>query len=260
MQDAILLGGTFDSQPDAWIRTKEEFAAKDQLAVYVNAYRYRLYDVTAEDYPVLKHYLGDATFDALIRDFVNSTQSAHFNIGRYAAMLPEFLARHASGDAIACELAQLENAVSQLVEPQETAPLTPEHLAGMTPERLTESVLYPRIALQLFAFAYPVNDYYIAVKDEKSPLAPEPRQTFVAVFRHEDTVWRMALGAQEYALLMKLFSGMPIGEALSSLQNELGLPEEELGAQLSGWFSRWIRNGLLRYNESRVESLERNVA
>ena len=58
MQDAILLGNSFDSHPDKWIRTKEQFAPQDQLAVYINAYRYRLYDVTAEDYPVLKHYLG----------------------------------------------------------------------------------------------------------------------------------------------------------------------------------------------------------
>ena len=33
------------------------------------------------------------------------------------------------------------------------------------------------------------------------------------------------------------------------LQAELGLPEEELSTQLSAWFSRWMRNGLLAYHE-----------
>ena len=129
----------------------------------------------------------------------------------------------------------------------------------MTPESLMETVLYPRTALQLFAFDYAVNDYYIAVMEEKSPpLAAE--KNFIAVFRHEDIVWRMPLAENEYRLLQKLFNGMPIGEALGSLQNELGLPEDELGANLSEWFSRWIRNGLLAHSEYTEEPRIRNIA
>lgn len=260
MQEAIFLGGVMDSKPDTWIRSKERFAAKDQLAVYINAYRYRLYDVTAEDYPVLQHYLGNKVFDGLIKDFINVAQSEHFNVGRYSAQLPEFVAGHPAGDAMACELAQLENSVCQLVDPPETIALEPHHLTGLTPESLMESTLHPRTALQLFAFEYPVNDYFIAVKEGQAPKPPEPQKSFVAVFRHEDVVWRMALFENEYHLLQKLFAGAPIGKALEDLQHELDLPEEELSLHLSEWFSRWMRNGLLSYSEYRDESLERNIA
>ena len=151
MQEAILQGAGMDSKPDNWIRAKEQFAPADQLAVYVNAYRFRLYDVTAEDYTVLKHYLGDDDFDRLIKDFVNTAHSDHFNVGRYAAHLPDFLKSYALGNVFAVELAALENAISQLTDPEETVALTPAHLEGMTPDALMESVLYPRKALQLFA-------------------------------------------------------------------------------------------------------------
>lgn len=264
MQEAILLGASTDSMPDAWIRAKAEFAAKDQLAVYVNAYRYRLYNVTAGEYPVLKHYLGEAAFDELIHDFVNSAESSHFNIGRYPANLPEFLANHKTADAFACELATLENAISQLADPEETTPLTPAHLEGMTPEALVEGVLHPRKALQLFAFETPVNEYFRMVKEEQSPEVPSREKSFVAVFRHEDVVWRMNLVENEFYLLQKLFVGMPIGEALGRLQAELDLPEAELASNLSDWFSRWMRNGLLSYNEytdePRQTSHERKLA
>lgn len=260
MQHAILCGEEHDSQPSTWIRAKEQFAPADQLAVYINAYRYRLYDVTAEDYPVLKHYLGEDAFDPLIKDFVNSTHSAHFNIGRYAAHLPAFLARHAAKDALAYELATLENALSQLHDAKETLPLEPVHLAGMTTESWMEAVLSPRAALQLFAFDYPVNDYCIAVQEGTSPAAPAPEKTFLAVFRHEDVVWRMALSANEYYLLQKLFAGTPIGKALDALQAELSLPEDELSTQLSQWFARWMRNGLLAHHEYSDERPLRSIA
>ncbi len=260
MQDAILHGSGLDSHPDDWIRAKAAFAPQDQLAVYVNAYRYRLYNVTAEDYPVLKHYLGSEPFDRLIWAFVNAAQSEHFNIGRYAALLPAFLREHELGTVLASELAVLEKAIAQLTDPEETPALKPEDLEGMTPETLMDTALYPRKALELFAFTHPVNAYYCAVKEDEDPTPPAPAPSFVAVFRHDDQVWRMDLDEHEFQLLQKLFAGMPVGHALEALQQELGLPEEELLANLAAWFARWMRNGLLRRNKSMAEAPQKNAA
>jgi uncharacterized protein (UPF0276 family) len=246
MQNAILLGAGIDSKPEDWIRSKIEFAPKDQLAVYVNAYRYRLDDVTAEDYPVLKFALGEDAFDVLLKDFVNTAHSEHFNIAHYAAMLPEYMKQRGE-NAFAIEIAILENAISQLADFPETTPLAPEHLAGLDPERFMEMCLHPRAALQLFAFDYPVNAFYRAVKEEQSPAIPEPQKIYLAVFRHDDVMWRMELDKNEYQLLQKLFAGEPIGTALEALHNEQNLSEEELMANLSEWFGRWMRNGLLAY-------------
>lgn len=260
MQDAILLGAAVDTKPEEWIPAKEGFTPADQLAVYVNGYRYRLYDVTAEDYPVLAHYLGEEAFDGLIKDFVNIVQSGHFNISRYTAQLPDFLAAHGAGDAFAVELARLESAVSQLTDPEETVPLEPAHLEGMTPDALMETALRPRRALELFAFDYPVNRYYRAVKEEQSPAPPARENSFTAVFRHEDAVWRMDLEENEYRLLSVLFTGVPVGAALEALQAETEMAEEALLAHLSEWFSRWMRNGLLARNESSHAQHERTAA
>ena len=249
MQEAIVEGDSLDSKPDAWIRAKTQFTATAQLAVYINAYRYRLYDVVAEDYPALKHYLGVQKFETLIRDFVNTAQSNHFNVARYTAKLPELLATHPLHDPFASELARLENTLAQLFDAEETIALEPSHLAGMTPDSLMKSVLQPRAALQLFAFTYPVNRYYLAVMDEEAPPPPTPEKTFLAVFRHEDVMWRMDLGEHEYRLLQKLFAGMTIGEALDTLQHKLALPDDTLSSSLSEWFSRWMRNGLLAWHE-----------
>jgi uncharacterized protein (UPF0276 family) len=253
MQDAIILGEQFKSEPEAWIRSKEAFTPKDQLGVYVNAYRYRLNDVVAEDYPVLKSYLGEKRFNKIIWAFVNSETSTHFNIGRFALKLPGYFTSHLPVDKFAFELCQLETAISQLSDPEETTPLTPEHLSDITPEKLMETVLHPRKALQLFAFSYPVNAYYRAVMDDTSPKKPLRKTTYLAVFRHEDVIWRMDLESQEYTLLRRLFSGETVGQALTEL-------DESAASKLSEYFSRWMRNGLLRTNEQDNEQINRSAA
>ena len=191
---------------------------------------------------------------------MNVAQSQHFNIGRYTSLLLDFLPRHAAHDAFAMELALLEDAISQLADTAETTPLEPSHLEGMTPAALMETALHPRAALRLFAFDYPVNAYYRAVKEETAPLPPTPATSFLAVFRHEDVVWRMDLQEEEYYFLVKLFAGLPIGAALEAVQTERTLSEETLMTNLSAWFSRWMRNGLLAANEFTEELTQRNIA
>lgn len=247
MQTAILQGE--DDEPDAWIKAKENFSPTDQLGVYINGYRYRLYNVTAEDYPVLKYAMGNDAFDQMLWDCVDTVHSIHFNIARYSSHVPDFLAAHETATAFAVEVARIESAIAQLMDAPETAPLLPEHLAGMTPEAVMDSTLAPRKALQLFALQYPVNAYYNAVKAEENPELPEQQPSFLAVYRHDDIVWRMELEENEYHLLTNIFRGLSIGAALEKTQADRGLSDEVLPSHLSAWFSRWIRNFLLAAGE-----------
>ena len=107
--------------------------------------------------------------------------------------------------------------------------------------RSMASTLRPRAAMQLRQFDYPVNDYYLAASNGQSPPKPQKKGSYLAIFRHEDVVWRMPLAEQEFQLLHRLFSGQSIGQALEMAQREAN--EEALAANLSDWFSRWMRNG-----------------
>lgn len=257
MQDAIMLGDGFDDKAVEWIRSKEQFAPQEQLNVYINAYRYRLHDVVAEDYPILKKYLGDDAFFALIRAFVSKMQPTHFNIGRFALKLTEFVTKHLPKDIFAQELCQLETAIAQLADTEETAPLEPKHLDGVTADAFMKTALYTRKALALMAFAYPVNSYYRKAMDDKimaeKPLKkPRRKASYLAIFRHEDVIWRMDLEVAEHHLLAKLSSGMVVGDALETIG-------ESAATHISEYFSRWMRNGILALNEYEHEKTERNA-
>ena len=240
LQDAIILGDNFNSKPSEWISEKEKFSAANQLAVYVNSYRYRLNDNTSEDYPVLEKYLGEEKFNQLIWDFVNSEKSDHFNIARFPLKLQKFIEEKFPNDIFAHEICQLETSVTQMSDPQNTEALSLAHLRDMTPDLLMESILYPRKALELHQFSYLTNQYYQAAMDEREAAAIK-QNSHLAVFRHEDQVWRMDLEEEEFVLLKKIFGGAKVGEALSEI-------EESQAQKISSWFSRWINNGLLAFN------------
>lgn len=238
MQQAVMLGDRFDSHPEQWIRAKHDFSPYEQLSVYANAYRYRLYDVVAEDYPVLMHYLGPQQFADLIRAFIEAVLPDHFNIGRFALKLAAFVQQTRPNDGFAHALCQLETTVAQMTDPAETPALSAAEIQGLTAETLLELTLRPRKALALLQFDHQVNAYYQAIMDGEADVTPCPAATYLAVFRHEDVVWRMGLEAQEFGLLSHLFGGLTIGEALA------GIDESEQD-MISTYFSKWMRNGLL---------------
>jgi hypothetical protein len=165
-------------------------------------------------------------------------QPDHFNIGRFALKLPDFIKTVLPNDHFAHALCLLETTIAQMADPKETEALKESEISGLTAEKLVVSKLYPREALILMEFEYQLNEYYQTVMDEDMPTSPKFEKSYLTVFRHEDVVWRMALEADEFVLLSKLFNGATIGESLSELDDSANLKVTE-------YFSRWMRNGLL---------------
>lgn len=243
MQNAIVLHT--DTSPEAWILSKHGFSPQAQLDVYIDAYRLRLYEVLREDYPVLAYYLGADDFEAVMRDFIHTVASDHFNIARYSTRLPGFLAKARPHDIPAQEICVLEATLCQLADAMETPALSASDLYGLTPEALMHSFLHPRAALQLMECSYQVNAYYHDVMEGQRPSAPVLETHWLAVFRHDDTLWRMELSHQEFRILHLLFTGMRIDQALTILQEEFHLDEAVLTSSVSDWFARWMRHHLL---------------
>ncbi|MCB2081606.1 MAG: DUF692 family protein [Rickettsiales bacterium] len=245
MQEAILSGKAENAMPESWIPPKPDFSPEAQLRVYIDGYRYRLFDIVSEEYPVLRHYLGDDRMDALIRDYIEAQPSRHFNVSRYVEPFPEFIATQA--DAPAQELALLETAISRLFDAEETPALDQATLQGIDAELLIDMHLPPRNALRLLAFTHGVNEYYQAMMEEKEPPSPEATAQFVAVYRHEDRMWRLELEPQEYQLLSRIIQeGATVGMALEGFLQ--AVPESEQASllpQVQHWFQRWASHGLL---------------
>lgn len=245
LQDAIVGGNSLAPALD-WVRDLPDFSARDQLEVYRHAYRARLQEVTAEDYPALELHLGSQRFQQLLLDFIARTPSVHFNIARYSAGLPAFVALTLPDDPLAQELAVLEDTLCQLHDAEESSALTPEHLAGLTEQDLAQANLSPRSASRLLVFSHPVDAYYTALREDQAPVRPPPGPSHLLAFRHDDVVWRMPLEPAEYRLLQRLADGVSVGQATAELGANGSQDDEGSQVDVARWFSRWIRNGVLR--------------
>lgn len=257
MKDAIIKGPAINAHPEDWIRYKPEFTQQDQLNVYVSGYRQRLFDVTASDFPVLRTYLGDDRLDYILRDFVNHVPSSSFDAAKYPAQFPAFLRQHPQSDDIAFEISLLENAVAQLYHGPETPALEANHLRSLSPEELMDATLSLRTSLELFSFNHQINDFYSAVINQKTLAVPVQEKSFLAVFRHDDILWRLEIEQDEYALLCDLRAGKKIGDALDALTQKKPDYEDFLEKNFPNWFARWIANGLLTYAPHSFKTQER---
>ena len=257
MQNAIVSGEPQHMSPDETIIPKPDFSPEEQIDVYIRGYRCTLFDAIAEDCTALKTYLGEEEFSKQVRAYIKATPSVYYDLSRYIEPFPEFV-KNTAGDEFAGELALLEKTISRLHDAPDSPVLSVSDLASLTPEDLMQSHLELRDALVLFAFAGPVNDYYSAVMEDQTPDAPAKQASYLAVYRHNDTVWRLPLDETEHLLLSSLKAGMSVEEALQAAlpQND---EEAALAEKLSGWFSRWVSNNLIKSLRPAVRQEKRRV-
>ncbi len=72
-------------------------------------------------------------------------------------------------------------------------------------------------------------------------LAPE--QIFLAIHRHDNSVYYKRLHREDYRLLQSLLSGNPIGEAIDFAFESSTIPEDDRGAFLQQAFATWSTLG-----------------
>ncbi|HEY8040862.1 MAG TPA: DNA-binding domain-containing protein [Polyangiaceae bacterium] len=206
--------------------------ARERLAIYQRAYRARLVECLADDYPVLKNALGDEAFEKLATAYVARFPSVAPNLNAYGRHMPGFC------EGFAADLAALEWAIVEVIHAPGEAPLTLEGLGSVPMEKWVEARLRPNSALRLLRFAYPVNAYFQADREGARPTIPPPDPSATAVYRSALTVWRMALSPPMAALLSALVAGKALGEALAQVD------DDESPDHVMAWFRHWVSSGL----------------
>jgi len=219
------------------------FPAGKRLQVYLDAYEIRLEQATAMDYPALKHYVGDELFDEAIHDFVRATPSHTWNLNEYPLQFADFFCAH-HHDALAQSLVRLETAITEVFWKPDSEALDVAALAECGMDALAVRVFRPRAALQLLALPREANAYLTAFRNDEPTEAIAEASEYLCLVRHPRHVQRLALDAEEYAILRALFAGKAFGAALDAVVAGSATPPEHLAAALSGYLQRWLSCGI----------------
>jgi hypothetical protein len=108
-------------------------SAEQRLAIYYDAYRLRLLEALASNYPVLRAWIGEEEFETAAIAYLAAHPSRHFSIRWFGHLLPEFLAamppwQDKTGLA---EMAALEWALSEAFDAEDGTIIGIEDMAGI---------------------------------------------------------------------------------------------------------------------------------
>jgi hypothetical protein len=246
-------------QVERVIRRSRALTARERLDIYHRAYYARLVECLREEFPVLRHALGDETFDGFALAYLQKYPSRSYTLNLLGANFPRYLAGSRPADEkdeagigwpdFLIDLATLEWTYSEVfdgpgVEGQQL--VGPEQLQALSAERWPEARLVPVPCLRLLALRYPVQRYYRAVRQEKDPTYPKPARTFLAITRRQFVVRRYELTRLQHVLLSALVAGELVGEAIQHTATAAGPRLHVLASRLQEWFRNWTAEGFFQ--------------
>lgn len=232
---------TTGTSVEALLTSSPTLTATDRLGVYHYAYRARLIDALADDYPTLRYARGPPAFEALAARVIDRFPSKTPNLNAYGRVMLEYLdGPHGRlpRRAFLRELAALEWALVEVIHAPTPARLNPDALRAIPPERWPHLRFTGSPSLRLLPATWPVNRYLQAFRNGEAPAIPRPEPSCTLVYRQGFTVWRMDLSPLTHGLLAALLAGVPLGEALEAVEGRAGAD------QVMRWFAAWVSGGV----------------
>jgi len=256
-------GRSNEQEAAEFIKPNDRLSSFERLEIYNRQYWFRLFASFEEDFPGVQAIVGRRRFQALMRAYLEACPSTSFSLRNLGSGLvawleanPAFASPHVEA---ACEMAALEWAHIEAFDGGAWTRLTPEMLLGVGENS--------RIALQPYLrfvrAHYAVDDALIAVRNESGSsngssnnastghvarrlrtIRSLPREdVYLAVHRHEDSVYYKRLSREDFQMLAALQQGKTLGEALDAGFEASAISEDKRPAYVQSAFAHWMELG-----------------
>jgi hypothetical protein len=235
--------GVSESSIQRLVRPSSTLSGAERIHIYRDAYRSRLVECLADDYPAVKHALGETDFDVAAGAFIDAHPSRSPSLNFYGRPFAPFLRTWSHPlTPFAADLASLEWALVEVLHAGAPLRLSHEKLTAVPPSSWVSARFAGSDTVRLVELAYPANAYFQAFRQGAEVSPPEAAWSATAVFRDGATLWRMELSRPMHLLLRELFAGRSLGLAVEALVAELGATPEG-GSDVMLWFRDWVHHG-----------------
>jgi hypothetical protein len=228
-----------------WI-AGDEADAERRLHIYRHAYRARLAQALAENFPMLARLMGDEWWRRLAGGYLDAHPSRRYSIRWYGEHLPDWLdtaALFECGPALA-DLARLEWALGLAFDAPDDAPLSREALAHLPPERWPGLRFRFNRSLVRLSLHHRVGPTFHALQAnvDQAP-APEHGPGEWLVWRARRQPHFRSVDPEESPLLDLAWRGEPFCEWCEAAARSFGPADAAMRAV--GYLQRWIGDGLV---------------
>jgi Putative DNA-binding domain len=231
---------------EARVTGSERVPAAARLAIYGGAYRGRLAEALAANYPALARLL-DEDFAELAQAYVAAHDSPYFSIRCYGEDLARFLAaeeRYAAAPLLA-DLARWEWAMTGVFDAADAAPLEAAALAQVAPDAwaLLRFRWHPSVTRLDLRWNAPQVWQALTEERERPPAAVTAQATPWLLWRQGLTTYFRSLTPTEAQALDAARSGWPFGELCELLCETVGDAQAPVTA--ATFLRGWVGAGLI---------------
>lgn len=244
----------------SFVKPNDRLTSFERLEIYNRQYWYRIKDCFFEDYMGLQVILGEERFEQLALAYLEKFPSESFTLRNLGRHLVEFLEANPRWtkplQKEALNMAQLEWAHIEAFDNEARPRLRVESLTSADPASLRLK-LQPHVTV--LELGYEVDKLLIRAKHDRgfrneasnamersrtskrSALKRElkAKTIYLAVHRHDESVYYKRLEPAQYRLLTALRDGATLSEACDALMQSSGGGVSKVGE----WFKTWAGLG-----------------
>jgi len=242
---AHILGG--DERIAESIAGNASLDAETRLAVYSNAYRARLIEALATDYPTLQALEGKEAFEALCLGYIDAHPSRYFTLRRFGRHLAAYLAetQPCRDRPALSELAAFEWSLVDAFDAPDREGVGEEQLARLPAEDWPGLCLTLHPSVRRLVCAWDVAKPWQACKAGGTPGEPQRLEAPLTYlfWRHRLVTRFRSLDPDEAAALELAADGEPFA-ALCEVLLQRHSPEQ-VPLRAVGLLKAWLHGGLI---------------
>jgi len=247
-----------------FIRPNDRMSEFERLEIYNRQYWFRLLDCLYDDYPGLRHLLGEKSFHKLCTAYLDQCPSESFTLRNLGARLENFIRQHPQLTgrkfATAIDMARFEWAQTVAFDEAMNEPLHMDALLGADPQLLKLNLQPYLVLLDL---EYEVDAFFMSVRQHEAGMrkeasnaidgdrrkkttrrisSPIQKQIWMAVHRSETEIYFLRLDREAYLLLKALQMGGTLAEALDAALADAD-KDNDWTPIIRNWFEQWASFG-----------------
>ncbi len=220
-------------------------SVEQRLAVYGNAYGYRLIDALSENYPAVHTLLGDDDFYKMTYAYMDEYPSQHFSLRSFGHKLESFLQINYNDLPVLSEMARFEWALRKGFDAEDMQTLTLDALQEVPIEQWGELKFTFHPSVSRLDLAWNTPQLWTAIDEETEPMPPEKLEHPYAwlLWRKELLTYYRSLDVDEAWALDTALQEGSFAELCEGVCE--WIDAEHAPSRVAGFLSQWLQDDLL---------------
>jgi len=229
----------------ARVESSAALSAERRLDIYHNAYRARLAELLADTYERVVLYIGEESFEAAARRFIEGHPSSSRNLRDYGAAFPAYLADIFPDDPEVAELAAMDLRLRSAFDGVDGTALSVADIATILPQEWDAVVFALHATASFQGFRWNTPAIWQSLNDGNAPPAAEllPHPQSWLFWRKVLQPHFRSLSDEEHAVLHAIGEGRTFGALCAMLEQRH--PDLDVAPQIAAWLRMWLEDGVL---------------